>query len=213
LTAYATRADLYRFGLPRGLLANPARLCASALATTDRFELDGHGFETDDPVAFRVEEGGTLPAPLVAGTTYYAIRVNDSSFQVATAAAGSAINLTTNGTSVVVVGELPIDDVLESCSRWADDFLPGHLVPFSAPFPARLVDIVAELAAGRLLLIAHQSSKSVKEIALEAKAQLERWSKGTLLRDSTATASANLAVSIGGETSDPRGWGTGGTLL
>lgn len=211
MSAYATRADLYRYGLPRGLLANPARLCASVIASTDRFELDGHGFETDDPVSFRAETGGTLPAPIVAGTTYYAIRVSDSIFKVAAAAAGSAINLTTDGSSVVVLAELPIDAVLASCSRWADDFLPAHLVPMTSPYPARLVDIVAELAAGRLMLQAHQSSKSVKELVLEAKVQMERWSKGTLLRDAAASASANLAVNDS-PTVDPRGWGTGGTL-
>lgn len=211
MTAYATRADLYSYGLPRGLLANPARLCASVIASTDRFELDGHGFETNDPVSFRAETGGTLPAPLVAGTTYYAIRVSDSIFKVAAAALGGAIDLTTDGASVVVLAELPFDAILESSSRWADDFIPAHAVPMTAPYPARLVDIVAELAAGRLMLLAHQSSKSVKDLFLEAKAQMERWSTGTLLRDAKASESANLsAVTV--PTSDPRGWGTGGTL-
>jgi hypothetical protein len=211
MTAYATRADLYRYGLPRGLLANPARLCASAEDSTDTFELDNHGFETDDQLLFRPEEGGELPAPLVLGTTYYAIRVTDSTFKVAAAAAGSAINLTTDGVSVLVAIALPITEVLEFYSRFADAFLPAHLVPLKSPYPITVTALVAELAAKRLLLIAGQSSQSMTEIELSAKAQLERWAKGIPLRDSRATASANLAVSEG-STGDPRGWGVGGSL-
>lgn len=211
MAAYATRADLYRYGLPRGLLANPARLCASVEDSTDTFELDAHGFETDDQLLFRPEEGGELPAPLVAGTTYYAIRVTDSTFKVSATQGGAAINLTTDGVSVLVAIALPVDEVLEFYSRFVDPFLPAHLVPLTAPYPVTVTAIVAKLAAKELLRIAGQTSISMTEEEIGAKAQLERWAKGVPLRDSRATASANLAISEG-STGDPRGWGVGGSL-
>ena len=191
---YATRSDLYRYGLPRGTLANPGRLCASALPATNSFELDGHGLETDDALIFRAESGGSLPAPIVAGTTYYAIRVNEQMFKVAAAPAGAAIHLTSEGVSVVVATPLPIADVLEFYSRFVDGFLPAHLVPLKAPYPVTVTALVAELSAKKLLLMAGQSSASMTEAELAAKAQLERWAKGLPLRDARATSSANVAI-------------------
>lgn len=211
MTAYATRADLYRYGLTRGLLANPARLCATVEDSTDTFELDNHGFETDDQLLFRPEEGGELPAPLVAGQTYYAIRVTDSTFKVSATAGGAAVNLTTDGVSVLVAVALPIDEVLEFYSRFVDPFLPAHLVPLTPPYPVTVTATVAKLAAKELLRIAGQTSESMTELEIGAKAQLERWAKGIPLRDARATASTNLAVSEGSST-DPRKWGTGGSL-
>jgi hypothetical protein len=212
MTAYATRADLFRYGLPRGLLANPGRLCASALGNTDTFELDGHGFEDNDVLLFRAESGGSMPPPLVSGQPYFAIRVSESTFKVAATAGGAPINLSADGFSVVVSTALPIDEVLEFYSRFADAFLPAHLVPLEHPYPITVTALVAELSAKRLLLIAGQSSASMTELELGAKAQLERWAKGVPLRDTRATASANLSWSEG-SMADPRRWGTGGILL
>jgi hypothetical protein len=153
MTAYASRADVYKYGLPRGMLANPGRLCASALASTDCFELDGHGFETDDEILFRPEAGGVLPPPIVAGTSYRAIRVNEQFFKAAATVGGSAIDLTLNGSAVVVATPLPFDDVLEFYSRFVDAFLPAHLVPLVAPYPVTVTALVAELTAKKLLLL------------------------------------------------------------
>jgi hypothetical protein len=211
MTAYATRADVYKYGLPRGMLANPGRLCASVLAATNAFELDGHGLETDDPFLARVEAGGTLPAPLVAGTTYYAIRVNEQFFKAAAAPAGAVIDLTTDGVVVVIASPLPFDEVLEFYSRFVDPFIPAHAVPLASPYPVTVTAIVAELTAKKLLLIAGQSSQSMSEAELSAKAQLERWATGIPLRDARATASTNLAYS-GVASSEIRDWGPGGTL-
>lgn len=208
---YATRADLYKFGLPRGRIANPARLCASALASNDTFTLDDHGLETDDALLFRAESGGALPSPLVAGTTYYAIRDTDATFRVAATKSGAAINLTTDGSSVLVATPLPIDEVLEFYSRFVDPFLPAHLVPLTAPYPITVTAIVAELAAKKLLLLSEQNSAAMTEAELGAKAQLERWAAGIPLRDTQATPSANLAYSES-VTADPRGWGLGSVL-
>ncbi len=210
MTAYATRRDVFRYGLARGTIAGEGRLVASSVASTNILELEGHGFETDDEVLVRAIEGGTLSAPLVAGTTYYVIRLTDSTFQLAATAAGSAIDLTTNGVTMLVSIALPFAEILEFYSRFVDAFLPAHLVPLEAPYPVTVVALVAELAAKRLQLIAGVSSVAMTETELAAKAQLERWAKGIPLRDSAATASANLAVtSTLGDTADPRGWGSG----
>lgn len=210
---YCVRADLYKYGFPRGLLANPARRCASVNTTTNALELDGHGFETDTPVLFRAEGSGSLPSPLVAGTTYYAIRVTDSSFKVSATEGGAAIDLTTAGASVAVATPLPFDDVIEFYSRWADGFLPANAVPLGRDnaVPIIVVGLVAELSAKKLLLMAGQSSQSMDAQELSAKAQLERFAKGVPIRDENATASTNLAYSES-VSSDSRGWGTGRTL-
>ncbi len=211
MTAYATRRDVYRYGLARGTLGSQARIVASCIASTDILTLDGHGFETDDPVLVRAEDGGTLSAPLVAGTQYYAIRVTDTTFKLAATAGGAAINITTDGVGVIVSIPLPFDEVLEYYSRFVDAFLPAHTTPLTAPYPVTVVAIVAELAAKKLQLLAGQASVSMTETEVAAKAQLERWAKGLPLRDHAATtAPSNLAVATtAGRAADARGWGSG----
>lgn len=211
MTAYAQRRDVYKYGLARGALGSNARLVDSALAATDVVTLDNHGFETDDILIFRATEGGNLPAPLSAGTTYFAIRLTDATFQVAATQGGSAIDLTTDAVSTLVAIDLPFDDVLEFYSRWVDHFIPAHAVPFTAPYPVTVVAIVAELAAKKLQQIAGQTSVSVGEYELAAKAQLERFAMGLPLRDASATAATNKTVTatLVATGLDPRGWGSG----
>lgn len=209
MSAYATRRDVYRYGLARGTVASEGRLVSSASASTDTFNLESHGFETDDTVIVRAAEGGTLAVPLVEGTTYYVIRVSDSAFQLSATESGAAINLTTAGSSMVVAIALPFDEILEFYSRFVDAFLPAHVVPLEEPIPVTVVAIVAELAAKRLQILSGTRSESMTEIEVAAKAQLERWSKGIPLRDVAATASANLAIIGSGSGADPRGWGSG----
>lgn len=55
-------------------------------------------FETDDPVEFTTT--GTLPAPLVAGTTYYVRDVSGGAFKLATAAGGAVLDITSAGSGV-----------------------------------------------------------------------------------------------------------------
>jgi hypothetical protein len=210
---YCVRADLYKYAFPRGLIANPARRCASVNASANTFELDGHGLETDDAIVFRVEGNGSLPSPIVAGTTYRAIRVSESLFQAAATVGGAAIDLTTSGTSVMVATPLPFDDVIEFYSRWADGFMPANAVPFGRerPVPVVVKGLVAELSAKKLLQMSGQSSQSVDAMELSAKAQLERYAKGIPVRDANATASTDKAYSES-VSADPRRWGPGGTL-
>ncbi len=210
MTAYATKRDVFTYGLARGTVASEGRLVSSSTATTDVLILEGHGFETGDALLLRAVESGTLSAPLVEGTTYYAVRLTDSTFKLSATADGAAINLTSDGVSMLVSIALPFDEILEFYSRFVDAFLPAHLVPLESPYPVTVVAIVAELAAKRLQLLSGARSESMTEIEVAAKAQLERWAKGIPLRDATATASANLAVvtTATSTTSDPRGWGS-----
>lgn len=208
MTAYAVRKDVYRYGLARGTLGAAGRQVDSCLASTDTITLDGHGFETDDELVLRAIEGGTLSAPLVAGTSYYAIRLNDSTFKLAATPTGSAINITTDGDGMNVAIALPFEDVLEFYSRFVDGVLPAHAVPLTAPYPVTIVALVAELAAKRLQILAGHSSASMTEIELSAKAQLERWSAGIPIRDvRITTASTNVTLTDTLATSgDARGW-------
>ncbi len=215
---YATRADLDDFGgIPDGALANAGREVASSTASTNIIELDAHGFATDDEVLLRAAEGGTLSAPLVAGTTYFAIRLSDSTFKVAATSGGAAIDLSTNGVSMIATKPLPIDRMLELYSRWVEGFLPAHLVPVPADddgaFPIEITAIVARLAGKALLNLNGKASEIVDKAEIVAMAQLARWATGIPLRDAGITASANLAVtSTLGNAADSRGWcGSGGS--
>lgn len=212
MTAYATRQDLYRYAPVRGNLTSWSRPVASSSATTDTLELEGHGLETDDEIQLRAVEGGTLSSPLSATTTYYAIKVDDSRFKVASTAGGAAIDLTTAGVSMVLVVALPVDEMLELYSRFVDNVLPAHAVPLTAPYPITIVALVCELAARRLQLLAGVSSESMKEIEVAAVAQLQRYSQGIPLRDSRVTTSTNKAIhdtAGNATTGDARGWGSG----
>lgn len=217
---YCSRADVNR-QLPIGLPISPSGIVASCLASTDALTLDGHGLDTGSEVSVRAGEGGTLSSPLAEGTTYYAIRVSNSVFKLATssanASAGTAINITTNGVSMIVVREPRYDEQIEKYSRWVDGMMPGHVVPFGVTedVPAFVREIVAGCVAARLLEDGGQSSELVKERELAGKAMLERYATGLTLRGVTTTASSNRAVRASASTTttprtaDPRGWGMG----
>jgi len=194
MTSYCDATDLYLYGLPRGALASPARLVASASATTDTFELDGHGFEDDQPVQFRAVGGGSLPTGVSASTTYYAIKSSEWEFQIAATAGGSAIDLTTAGTTFAVLSPLPIDETIESVSRMVDDMCPAHLVPFEAPIPDVVSMTTAELAAAKLLALSGGSSASLTTIYDAARKRLERWAKGIPIRGDNAPSTSQHAV-------------------
>jgi len=209
VTAYATTRDLHTYGLRRGVLSNPGREVESSLASTNVLTLDGHLFATDDQVTVRAIEGGTLSAPLVAGTVYYAIHLTDSTFSLATTSGGVAIDITSNGLTMMVKAELPVAELLEAYSRFVDDFVPAHLVPMTAPYPVTVARIVCELVAAKLLSLAGQSSVSMTEAEVGAKAQLERWAKGIPIREVVSAANLSVVASYATTAGDPRGWGSG----
>jgi hypothetical protein len=207
---YCSRSDVAR-RLPPGALTSSAGLVASSLAASNAITYDGHGLETDDPVTVRVAGNGVLPVPLVEGVTYYARRLTNATLELAATVGGVAINLTSDGTSVIIARDPDFDGLIEFYSRWVDGFFLAHMVPFTAPIPAIVKGLVADLAAKRLLNISGQDSDAVNAAELAAKAQLERFATGIPTRDATATLpAANLAITSSlSATSDPRGWGSG----
>lgn len=193
--AYATQADVYKFGLPRGALGNPGRIADSALAATSTVTLSEHGFSTGSPITFRVTEGGTMAAPLVAGTVYYAIYETDSTFQVSSTPDGeSPITLTADAVQMIVTADLPFSDVLLYYSRFVDGFLPAHAVPLPAPYPITVVATVAELAAKRLQILSGVLSGSMDEVEAAAAKKLARWAATLPVRDAQGASPANLSV-------------------
>lgn len=66
-------------------------------ATTDVITA-GYAPDTNTVVTFNAT---TMPTGLSKGTKYYVLKLTDTTFQVSTTVGGSAVNFTTNGTSVV----------------------------------------------------------------------------------------------------------------
>ena len=76
----------------------------TADAGTDKVTLNSHGLANGDRVKF----GGTaVPGGLTAGTWYYVVGAATNDFQVASTEGGSAINLTSAGTSVTMDSSAP----------------------------------------------------------------------------------------------------------
>lgn len=207
---YCTRGDVNDW-ISTGEIAGRAHLVAESLASTNALTLDGHGLETDDPVKVRAVEGGNLPAPLAAGTLYYAVRLTNATFSLAAAPAGGAIDLTTDGASVVVSREPKYDKVIEFWSRWADGFLPAHALPLTTSVHPLIRGIVAKLAAYDLMGLEGKDSARALAARDTAQKALERYAAGLPLRGAPVTASTNLAV-VARVATDPRGWGSGGTI-
>lgn len=207
---YCSRGDVTA-RLPPGTVVSPAGMLASCLASTDVLTYDGHGLETNDEVTVRAASAGTLSAPLVAGTVYYAIRLTNSTFKLAALAGGGALNITSDGVEMVVTREPKFDDVIEFVSRWADTFLPAHVVPLTAPIHPLVRGVVADVSAKRVLNANGQDSAAVTAAELAGKAILERFAAGMPLRGGTAQVPSNLAITATSVSSggDPRGFGSG----
>jgi len=71
--------------------------------TTDTFTYVDHGLVDDDQV---VLTGADLPAPLVAGTTYFVVGGTDDTFQLSATEGGAAIDLTDAGTGTFSVEKI-----------------------------------------------------------------------------------------------------------
>jgi hypothetical protein len=205
---YCVRSDLYSFGLPRGTIPNPGRLVLSVDATTNAMALGDHEFATGDPLVFRAEMGGSMPAPLVAGTRYYAIALTDGTFQVSATASGAAIDLTSAGAEVLVSSPLPVEESIEWGAEVINQALVNHAVPLTAPYPPMVVMANAELAAGKLGLFSGGTAKSLTDMMARTTAQLQAWAKGLSVRgENTApTERTNLAASASVPYLDSRGW-------
>lgn len=205
---YCSAADLYDFGLPRGAVPNSSRLAADVSTTADALTLNGHGFDPGYPVSFRPAAGGTLPAPLLQGVTYYALPVDEDVFQVASSSGGPAIDLTTTGKSVLVVTRLPVPQAIAWASRLVDDFVPDHAVPFLSPVPQTIRHITAELAAFKLALRGGSGgdSPSLNKMIEWVEKRITRWATGIPVRDASTAERTATAVSVSVPTCDPSGW-------
>lgn len=80
---------------------NPKEFIASA--TTDTITSPAHGYVNTNKIAIY---GDTVPAGLTEGTVYYVVNATADTFQVAAAAGGSAIDLTSAGGSACVVSAI-----------------------------------------------------------------------------------------------------------
>ena len=179
--------------------------------SSNTVELGDHGFSDDDPVEFRAASGGSLPAPLVEGTTYFAIAVSSSRFQLAEMAGGAAINLSSAGSRIVVIAPLPVDKAIEYASGVIDDAVPAHIVPIEDP-PAIIVATCAELAAAKLGYFSGGVSKSLADMLVAATARVARWAKGAEVRGAGGQKSAAEAASASAAFDDPTGWSRFGGL-
>jgi len=210
VAAYCTADDLYAYGLPRGSLPNPARLLAGVDASANTLLLDGHGFGADVPVTFRAESGGNLPAPLTAGTTYYASGAGDGAFRVSLTEGGAAVDITTTGSRVLVVQQLPTAAAIGWASAIIDDMLPAHAVPLAPPYPAIVVMTAAELAVGKLLSLTGRASESLAPAVDAAQTRIARWARGIPLRgdgvDGQVATNRAAASSVSVPYADRRGW-------
>jgi hypothetical protein len=203
---YCDPADLFSFGVPRGTLPNPGRLAGSVSSVTDAIELQVHGFALNDVVTFRAEAGGSLPAPLVAGTSYYAIPAGESYFKVSSSLGGDALDLTTAGSRVVVIAPLSLDSACIWASAVIDDMLPAHVVPLTAPYPPIVRITAAELAASKLGFFTGNVPKTLTQIFDYARKRLERWASGVPIKGTNAPKPAQLSCGAGLGYSDTQGW-------
>lgn len=212
---YCSISDLYDHGVPRGSIANRGRTSIAANATTDAIALGDHGFSLNDEITLRPEVGaGTLPAPLVVDTSYYAIPVNAGSFKVAATPGGAAIDLTSNGANFVVVTPIPYNAAIYYASRLIDEMLVGHvLIEDGDEIPPMVRLTCAEIAAGKLALKSGHVSKSLGEIVDLARKRLEKWASGIPLRSAVKPDAANVATAAATVPyRDSRGWGGCGRI-
>jgi hypothetical protein len=84
-----------------------------------------------DEWAVTILSNGTLPSPLVAGTTYYVVNPTSTSFQLSATPAGLPIDLTTSGSGIHTLTSFwseSLDYVLsEACTR----FVNRSLIPLT----------------------------------------------------------------------------------
>lgn len=204
-----TRQDVFGFGVRADMLSNPARPIADVGASTDVLTCSAHGFAPNAVLTFRAEEGGSLPAPLVEGTSYYAIPLTDSTFSVSATPSGAPIDLITAGSNVVVSSQLPIDDWIEWASSLIENSIPAHIVPLSEPYPPIVVACTADLVAWRALAYTGGASGDITEKLKAAQSTLTTWAKGVPIRGQNAPGPAlcaNMAISSTCSGVDPRGW-------
>lgn len=119
-------ASVASIALATGTLSNVRRALTftsftfTASSATDQLTKVAHALETGDGPINVSNSGGALPAPLAAATPYYVIKVDADNIKLATsvanAYAGTAIDLTTNGTGTQTLA------AATGCERGMDGF-------------------------------------------------------------------------------------------
>lgn len=76
----------------------------TANAANDQLTITAHGRVANEPVSFNFTSGGSMPAPLVAGTNYFVKTVIDpNTFTVSATAGGALIDITSAGLNVIAI--------------------------------------------------------------------------------------------------------------
>lgn len=208
MTVYCQRSDIYKHGVPRGLLGEESRVITAVDTGDDTLTVENHGFALDDPVQLVTASGASLPTGLATETVYYVITVEDSDhlFQLSATAGGSAVNLSGTGTGTFGVTAsigATIDAAIEYVSRLIDQKLVAHDVQLTAPIPTLIVAICAKLAARELLARLGRLTDQIDANANRAWADLEVFARGAPVRDDSLTPVA-ISAQRWGDTD--RGW-------
>ena len=198
---YCERSDVFRW-FPRGGVSNPARFVSAVSASSETLTVDGHGLQLNDEVTFRAESGGTLPSPLVAGTTYYAIPVTDSTFQISTTSGGAAVNITTTGSNTLLIVQLPWDEWIESATSEMECTLPAHVVPLVSPYPAVVTRYTAGLVAEMAMIFCGVNSEAIATQMDRVREELKIWRKGIPIRGAVVPQAAQVPAYWTGSTSE-----------
>lgn len=85
-------------------------------AGTDTLTATGHNFLTGTQV--KVSSTTTLPAPLVAGTTYYAINVSGNTLKLSATSGGAAIDITSTGTGTHTIEDVQLGVGVSAVAQW-----------------------------------------------------------------------------------------------
>lgn len=118
------------------------RSVTSASIASTNVNVTTDAFTTNTPLAtgwaVQASSTGTLPSPLVAGTTYYVVNATSSSFQLSTIQSGTAIDLTTTGTGTHTFTGMWSESVEyalnEACSRFVNNAPAASTYTLRFPF-------------------------------------------------------------------------------
>jgi hypothetical protein len=194
--AFCNPSDVYDHGLPRGALPGTGRVVSEIAQAGDGsavFRLRAHGFAADAAVRVRAEAGGRLPSPLEQDVPYYVQPLNEDAFQLALAAEGDPITVSSRACGLVVIPP----DVVQAACEWAtslvEEMMPAHVLPLEEPYPEAIRITTAELAAWKAMGNAGGAQVSLTAMYDEAQKRVARWAKGVPLRKNPPPA-ANKAL-------------------
>lgn len=208
---YCTTADVYS-KVPPGTITNPGRAVASVSVSTNTLVVANHGLADDDVVRVVADAGGSVPTGLSASTDYYAIVVNDDSIQVAATVGGAAIDLTTTGSNVLLVRELPFTTWIANATALMDQTALGNVAIDETAIPQVVRDMTAALAAHEALTFVGASTVDLERVIDRTQKLFDRWLRGAAIRGTNAPSGAAVAVAGTAATTSARGYSNGGTI-